>query len=571
MRKALGDVKTPRSQKINLFKAVFGWYDEKLAKMIFDKLEAVNESKLSIAEVMKKKNLKIETTQLDQTKLFSKEWWSESLELTEAVSIEDIKSKFSKFVKAIKQESQETKEAFNLLILAATGKKTLTDAEQKQIGDQLKDVLKTIGLTAIAVMPGGFIAGILIKVLKAEKYITPSSFMEGYMSPEQQKAHDEKMIKLKDFLNNNIGKTFEYDFDEFPKTVYGVKIQESLLMEGGAGGHMAHPFNIPTVKTGKDLVTVFQQSIEYLQKGPASVKIDGVNASIRLITLDGKKVFVMDRGSNKPLDVKGITKAELTDRFGEGHGMIKVGGTVLDIFNEAIPKITPALKKLGLWENPNIMFNLEYVAGSTNVLSYNKNFLAVHGLLEIAQVTPTKRATKEKTYNKSSMQDLLNNLVQAASKRGYEVLGSIPTTLESTPDLSKELNKSYTVNYGDKKETKTLSQWLAKAAIPDGDIKTVDGKRIAALSKDVLIKISDGVALPEYIADPKDYKAAVDGFVIYIATMKLGDAILEKLNSPLGPVSEHEGIVIRDPKIYNKPFKITGKFILGGLATSFRK
>lgn len=571
MRKALGDVKTPRSQKINLFKAVFGWYDEKLAKMIFDKLEAVNESKLSIAEVMKKKNLKIETTQPDQTKLFSKEWWNESLELTEAVSIEDIKSKFSKFVKAIKQESQETKEAFKLLILAATGKKTLTDAEQKQIGDQLKDVLKTIGLTAIAVMPGGFIAGILIKVLKAEKYITPSSFMEGYMSPEQQKAHDEKMIKLKDFLDNNTGKSFEYDFNEFPKTVYGVKIQESLLMEGGAGGHMAHPFNIPTVKTGKDLVTVFQRSIDYLKKGPASVKIDGVNASIRLITLDNKKTFVMDRGSNKPLDVKGITKAELTDRFGEGHGMIKIGGTVLDIFNEALPKITPALKKLGLWDNPNVMFNLEYVAGSTNVLSYNKNFLAVHGLLEIEQVTPTKRATKEKTYNKPAMQDLLNNLVPSASEHGYEVLGSIPTTLDGEPDLSKELNKSYTVNFGDKKETKTLSQWLAKAAIPDGDIKTVDGKRIAALSKDVLIKISDGVALPEYIADPKDYKAAVDGFVIYIATMKLGDAILDKLNSPLGPVSEHEGIVIRDPKIYNKPFKITGKFILGGLATSFRK
>ena len=571
MRKALGDVKTPRSQKINLFKAVFGWYDEKLAKMIFDKLEAVNESKLSIAEVMKKKNLKIETTQLDQTKLFSKEWWNESLELTEAVSIEDIKSKFNKFVKAIKQESQETKEAFKLLILAATGKKTLTDAEQKQIGDQLKDVLKTIGLTAIAVMPGGFIAAILIKVLKAEKYITPSSFMEGYMSPEQQKAHDEKMIKLKDFLNTNTGKPFVYDFNEFPKTVYGVKIQESLLMEGGAGGHMAHPFNIPTVKTGKDLVTVFQRSIDYLKKGPASVKIDGVNASIRLITLDNKKTFVMDRGSNKPLDVKGITKAELTDRFGEGHGMIKIGGTVLDIFNEAMTEITPALKKLGLWDNPNVMFNLEYVAGSTNVLSYNKNFLAVHGLLEIAQVTPTKRATKEKAYNNAAMQDLLNNLVPSASERGYEVLGSIPTTLDGEPDLSKELNKSYTVNFGDKKETKTLSQWLAKATIPDGDIKTVDGKRIAALSKDVLIKISDGVALPEYIADPKDYKAAVDGFVIYIATMKLGDAILAKLNSPLGPVSEHEGIVIRDTKIYNKPFKITGKFILGGLATSFRK
>jgi hypothetical protein len=818
MRKALGNVNTARSQKINLFKSIFGWYDENLANMIFDKLESVNESKLSIAEVMKKKNLKMETkTQMSAAKLFSKEWWSESLELTEAVSIEDIKSKFSKFIKAIKQESQETKEAFKLLILAATGKKSLTDFEQKQIGDQLKDVLKTIGLTAITVMPGGFIAAILIKVLKAEKYITPSSFMEGYMSPEQQKAHDEKMIKLKDFLNTNTGKPFEYDFDEFPKTVYGVKMptQESvkceicneqkqqltgshmlckhgitlkeykskfpnskcipnsvskkmsennamkdptnvqkikktklerygsetynnpkygddnpskrddvrkliskkvtesynkdpklkinrseigtrygfgnkksfkkkmidngywmsensktefnlyrdsvrlitetnnqcyfkeilnahlrsrtmhldhkysifegfihdidphiighyknleiinhsinesknikssislsklvedilnskntldmgyqLLMCGGAGGHMQHPFNIDWVKTGKDLVTVFQQSIEYLQKGPASVKIDGVNASIRLITLDGQKVFVMDRGSNKPLDVKGITKAELTDRFGEGHGMIKVGGTVLDIFNEAIPQIMPALKKLGLWDNPNIMFNLEYVAGSTNVLSYNKNFLAVHGLLEIGQITPTKRATKEKPYNKASMQDLLNNLIPSASKRGYEVLGSIPTTLKSTPDLTGALNKKYTVNYGNKKETKTLSQWLATAVIPDGDIKTVDGKRIAALSKDVLIKISEGTPLPEYIADPKDYKAAVDGFVIYMATMKLGDAILEKLNSPLGPVSEHEGIVIRDRKIYNKPFKITGSFIIKGMSSSFKK
>ena len=437
LRNALGDKSVPRSQKIKLFKAVFGWYNEKTAKMIFNKLESINESKSSfIAEIMKKKNLKSKMSE-NQTSIFTKEWWSESLDL----------------IKPITQHN----------------------------------------------------------------------------------------------------------------------IQESLLNEGGAGGHMAHPFNIDGVKTGKDIVKVFVQSVEYLKKGPASVKIDGVNASIRLITLDGKKVFVMDRGSNKPLDVKGITKAELEDRFGAGHGMIKVGGTVLDIFNNSLTAITPALKKLGLWDNPNIMFNLEYVAGSTNVLSYNKNFLAVHGLLEIEQVTPKRRATKEIKYSKPALQDLLNNLVPVASKNGYEVLGSIPTTLDGEPDLTGALNKKYTVNYGDKKETKTLSQWLAQATIPDNEIKTIDGKRISALSKDVLIKISEGTPLPEYIADPKDFKSAVDGYVIYMATMKLGDAVLEKLNSPLGPVSEHEGIVIRDPKISKKPFKITGKFILGGLATSFRK
>jgi len=551
LRKALG-AKIPRDKKVKQFEAVFGWYDKKTADMVFDKLETMSESTL-----------------------FSKQWWNESLELNEAASMNELKMKFKKFIAALKQEGTETKEAFSLLAKAAMGKIELSDAQKSEIGEQMKDVLKAIGLTTIAIAPGGLIAGFLIKMMKAERYITPSAFMkEGSMSPEQLKKHNAKINKLESFLDKNIGREFVYDFNEFPKTVVGVKMptQESLLKEGGAGGHMAHPFNIDWVKTGKDLVTVFQQSVNYLKKKPASVKIDGVNASIRLITLDGNKVYVMDRGSNKPLDVKGITKAELTDRFGAGHGMITVGGKVLDIFNDSIPACTPALKKLGLWDNPNILFNIEYVAGATNVLSYNKNFLAVHGLLEIEQVTPTKRATKEKSYNKAAMQDLLNNLATVANENGYEVLGSIPTTLKGTPDIAGELSKKYTVSRtAAEKETKTLSQWLAKAQIPDVTIKTVDGKTISALSKEVLIKITDGIPVSEFVANPKDFQAAIDGYIIYLATMKLGDAVLAKLDSPLGPVSDHEGIVIRDKSIYAKPFKITGKFILGGLASSFRK
>ena len=74
LRKALG-AKKPRSQKIEQFKAVFGWYNKKTANMIFDKLEPVNESKIP-------------------TTLFSKQWWSNSLELNESISIDELKSKF---------------------------------------------------------------------------------------------------------------------------------------------------------------------------------------------------------------------------------------------------------------------------------------------------------------------------------------------------------------------------------------------------------------------------------------------------------------------------------------------
>jgi hypothetical protein len=482
LRKALG-AKVPRSQKIKLFKSVFGWYDESTTNMIFDKLEPLAESKNSIAEMFKKSKSVNTTDKLSEEQIFTKDWWTKIIEsvIDEPVS-------------------------------------------------------------------------------------------EGYMSQKQNDRHDAKIEKLRKYLRNHIGKEFAYSFNEFPKTVYGVKINEHLLKEGGAGGHMAHPFNIDWVKTGKDLIDVFNKSIVYLEKGPAAVKIDGVNASIRFIELNGKKQFVLDRGSMKPLDVQGITKADLESRFGEGHGMIKIGGTVLDIFNAAISKVTPAIKSLGLWDNPNIMLNIEYVAGSTNVLQYDENFLAIHGLLELYQATEKRRATKEISYNKAAMQDLLNNLAEAANKFNYNVLGSIPTTLTSKPNLSTELNRKYTVTFNSStKETKTLKQWLDDAKVPDANIKTVDGKTISALSKEVLIKISEGIPLEEFIADPKDYKDAVDGFVIYLATMKLGDAILDKLSSPLGPVKDHEGIVIRDERIYKEPFKITGKFILGGLASSFRK
>jgi hypothetical protein len=108
--------------------------------------------------------------------------------------MDDIKTKIQKFISAIKQEGQETKEAVSLLIKAAKGDIELSDEQKEQIGNQLKDVLKTIGLTAIAVLPGGFIAGALIKIFKAESLVTPSAFVnevgEANLQPYKWKEVD---------------------------------------------------------------------------------------------------------------------------------------------------------------------------------------------------------------------------------------------------------------------------------------------------------------------------------------------------------------------------------------------
>jgi hypothetical protein len=273
----------------------------------------------------------------------------------------------------------------------------------------------------------------------------------------------------------------------------------------------------------------------------------------------------------KPLDVKGITKADLLDRFGEGHGFIETGGKVLDIFNNSLPSIQPELKALGMWDNPNIMFNVEYVAGSTNVLSYAKNFLAIHGLLELYQATPKRRDTKEIPYNKKALESLVTKMNPVAEKFGFEVVHEFTTRPSKPANLNSTLNQKHTIIIDGKKESKSLKQWLDEIqTIPaDQKITLMDGKVSGALSKEVLTRLSSNNNVSEVVKDPADYKAAIDGYFTYLATMVLGDDILDSITSDLGDSKDQEGIVVRG--LYPDVFKITGAFIIKGMQSQFGK
>lgn len=407
------------------------------------------------------------------------------------------------------------------------------------------------------------------------------------------KANQVQQVRYKasDVFTKDIKKAKKLGYDEdmkehklFSKEWWSDFIMEEILKEGGAAGHMAHPFDLPNVNTGRDLIKSFEQAANSLKKEPGAVKIDGVNASIRLINTDGKREFAMDRGSKKALDLKGITKADLEDRFGAGHGMVKAGGDVLDIFNDALPSTEKELKALGLWENPNIMFNMEYVSGKSNVQDYGKNFLALHGLLEVetkevqgARKMLTKRVTTEKSFNQADMDRYLKALEPFAKKKGFEIYGSVPTTFTKDPDFKKALGQQYKIEFAEGAKTKSLAQWLNDVTdIPaDARIKmnleTGGTKDVGALSKQVYFAVFGGETIDDLFDNEQDIQKAIQGATTYLATEKLGDEILDVLDSPMGSVNDHEGVVIRDPKIHSKPFKITGKFITGGVSSDFQK
>ena len=153
--------------------------------------------------------------------------------------------------------------------------------------------------------------------------------------------------------------------------------------------------------------------------------------------------------------------------------------------------------------------------------------------------------------------------------------------MNKKPNFNAALSKNYTVNAGESSETKSLGQWLnALDNIPEEDFifmnvgyktgsSTVNNKKVGAVSKQVYLAILNGENIDGLFDDAEDRKKAIQGFVTYLATEKLGDEVLKVLDSPMGSADKHEGVVIRDESIAKVPFKITGKFILGGMVSDF--
>jgi hypothetical protein len=363
---------------------------------------------------------------------------------------------------------------------------------------------------------------------------------------------------------------------------------------GGAAGHMSHPFDLSWVNTGADLIDFFERAKTFVEdKGAGAVKIDGVNVSFKVVETPRGHEFAVDRGSLKNIDIEGITMDRINDRFPEGHGMRPAIRTLLTILNNALPAIAGELQELGMLEDPSTFLNTEYVEGTTNVTEYDENFLAIHGLNQFYQKTAKsgpskgnlrpgaerpegqKAPSREVAYNPEVMQKLIEKIDPIAQEYGFKVYGSVPTERlgEVDIDYGAVLSEPFTVKISEDREiTKSLGQWLEEVQNPRyKTVKLKNGKKTHPLHKELYKTILNGsVPIVDLIEDT-DAEAAIYGAVIMHATRMLGNNILQGLTSPMGDVKSHEGVVLRDEKLFGPdPVKITGDFIVGGMGSAFQ-
>ena len=212
--------------------------------------------------------------------------------------------------------------------------------------------------------------------------------IEAIMNTSERGAHNKKITKLRSYLDNNRDDSFVYDFDKFPKTVFG-----GVLTEGGAAGHMAHPYD--------DHGLTFNEMREIVSRALEG-RLD-IEEAVTEKT-DGQNIFVTWK-NNEIGFARGVgtiinpmTTSEIIADFQrkQQKAIAEKGADagvnyqrVVDAYQACAEDLTQAFGMISadklnqIFKNGKIFANMEIIYPATkNVISYDKAHLQFHNLAE---------------------------------------------------------------------------------------------------------------------------------------------------------------------------------------------
>ena len=211
-------------------------------------------------------------------------------------------------------------------------------------------------------------------------------------------------------------------------------INESLLLEGGAYGHMNHPFDISMNLTFGDLKKIINNALDG-KLGVVREKTDGQALAIswkngRLVAARNKS-HLANSGANA-LDMSG-----LASKFG-GRGALS------DAYNFAMRDLSTAISGLGEKERQSIFkdgsafCNLEVIyPQNANVIPYGQSLLVFHNVVEYDEKGNAIGVIKGAESKLASMIKNVNAHVQSK----YTLQGPPITKLPKDEKLSSQKGK----------------------------------------------------------------------------------------------------------------------------------
>lgn len=214
-------------------------------------------------------------------------------------------------------------------------------------------------------------------------------------------------------------------------------IQESLhpIFEGGAGGHMAHPFDY-TDFTANDLIelvdSLFRGKVEQLKE-----KLDGFNISASMNN-DGEIIFIRNETERNSPD-GGILLKNLDARWDGKEQQKKVYVMAGKIIEKIFPKL--GVKYFNQDSTHRKVINCEcIIAGQTNIMPYASDRVAFHGY-QIWELDGNKWKFKEDV--EGNVDDIYKAAegIDEAKPRPNLVIRSLEDGIKFAEKFTKDISK----------------------------------------------------------------------------------------------------------------------------------
>jgi len=223
------------------------------------------------------------------------------------------------------------------------------------------------------------------------------------------------------------------NFTEFLNEKLQVNSLEDFIFEGGAAGHMMHPFDDHSL-TFADFKIIVKSS---LQGGldfeeAATEKTDGQNlfATVK----DGQAMFARNKGQMiNPLDLNGIIK------MFTGHASKLVEETYIFAAKDLAAAL-PALKDQSMFANGLNFVNMELIySKNPNVIYYDRDVIQFHGIVET-----------DGEGNQTGKQNIATELVKALKELKSDVQKTFTIIPPQILKLGKDINFDERVGYYEK-------------------------------------------------------------------------------------------------------------------------
>lgn len=327
----------------------------------------------------------------------------------------------------------------------------------------------------------------------------------------------------------------------------------TYLIEGGASGHMAHPYDYTefTLRDLKGLIrNLFSGKIEDITE-----KIDGTNIQATMNQQD-QVVFIRNK-TDLNSELGGMTIDDMAKKWEAKPSVAKTFLTAGHIITEVFEQIGP--KFFNPSDSKKLVLNCECVTeGKTNVLYYNRSQVDFHdiwvyekneeGKWENTDVTKTGLDTIQKACEKVDSAQITPKLIIKVQKDSEEILVSFIKKLDR---IFKDANCKEQSTVDDWKFSRFLSYCKEHEEWTDWVLKSEEGTRLLYrrwFYDDKSVNIKKICELyPEdannvRAVDKKEYKKLVSAVMEPLDNffIELGNSIIELCDGILNQDSKAE-------------------------------